>query len=93
MMVLKEALVHILLDRNKKTLLYVLQYINSTTATIHNITTPNKHTGEPDTINETNETNDMPYDIHMSQDPFDNIQQIEITVEGDHLTLGMQLDA
>jgi hypothetical protein len=55
--------------------------------------TTNKHTEEPNTINETTETNDMPYDIHMSQDPFDNIQQIKIPVKGDHLTLGMHLDA
>jgi dUTP pyrophosphatase len=35
---------------------------------------------------------EMPYDIYMSQNPFDREQTIEIAIKGDHPTLGMQMD-
>jgi len=34
---------------------------------------------------------DMPFDIYLSLDPFDNILQIEIPVKGGHPTLGLHL--
>jgi dUTP pyrophosphatase len=42
------------------------------------------------TTNTIQEHHDMPYDIYLSQDPFDQILPIEIMVKGDHETLGMQ---
>lgn len=35
---------------------------------------------------------EMPYNIYMSQDPFDQIQHIDITIKGDHPTLGMHME-
>jgi dUTP pyrophosphatase len=34
---------------------------------------------------------EMPFDIYLSQDPFDRIQHIDITVKGDHPMLGLNL--
>jgi dUTP pyrophosphatase len=34
---------------------------------------------------------ELPYNIMMSQNPFDDTQQITITVKGDHPTLGVQM--
>lgn len=34
---------------------------------------------------------DLPYDIFLSQDPFDHRLEIEIPVKGDHKTLGLQM--
>jgi dUTP pyrophosphatase len=36
-------------------------------------------------------TDQLPYNIYMSQDPFDNILEITIPIKGDHPTLGMIL--
>jgi hypothetical protein len=35
---------------------------------------------------------DLPYDIYMSQDPFDNELEVELLVKGDHQTLGLRCE-
>jgi dUTP pyrophosphatase len=43
----------------------------------------------PDTAN----IPDLPYDLYLSQDPFDSILDVTIPIRGDYNTLGMQLQS
>lgn len=38
------------------------------------------------------DTPDMPFNIYLSQDPFDKLLPIDITVKGDHPTLGLKVE-